>query len=74
MYAAPPDALRTRTRVLMGGASSASFREGLRAVRTPGVPCVRIASARLADENPRFNGRNLMHCVPRDLTRGAQRD
>ena len=33
---------------------------------------VRIASRRLADENPLFGGlRNLMRCVPGRLTRGA---
>ena len=37
-------------------------------MRTFGVRPVRIASRRLADENPPFGGmRNLMRCVPRSL-------
>ena len=79
VYAAAPRALRIRTRVLVGGTSSASFRGarrtdrsvsgGLRAVGTPGVRPVRIASRRLARENPRFSElRNLVRCVPQVLT------
>ena len=70
VYAAAPRALRIRTRVLVGGTSSASFHGarrtdcsvsgGLRAVRTPGVLCVCFGPVRLADENPRFSGRNLV--------------
>ena len=51
----------SRALLVGSGTSSAAFSRGS---RTP----VRIASGRLADENPRFDGmRNLMRCVPRSL-------
>ena len=72
-YTSTPRALRIRTRVFVGGGtSSAAFHGarrtdrsvsgGLRAVRSFGVPCVRCASRRLADENPRFGGRRNLTC------------